>query len=133
MNNHQNKKQGKPPKNTIDEKHTEMMDSFHKIETTTIPQLIEEESRLKTYIKTLKENQIEEFMDTQDKIKDIKKKRKDLLYEKKKYLLDNAKHIFDYFEEKKKISSGNNNQNSNVLNMFFKIKAKTDGLHQNVE
>jgi hypothetical protein len=36
--------------------------------------------------------------------------------------LENSKYIFDYFEQKKDISSGNNKQNTNVLNQFFKIK-----------
>jgi len=126
MNIPQNKKQAKIQNNTIDEKHTEMLDSFYKTDTETIPRLMEKETQLKQYIKTLKENQIEEFMDTQDKIKEIKHQIKELRYEKKKYLFNNSKHIFEYFEEKKKISSGDNNQNANVLNMFFKIKTKTD-------
>jgi hypothetical protein len=126
MNASQNKKQGKPPNNTIDEKHTQMLDSFFKTENQTIPILMEEKTKLGHYVHHLKENQIEERMDIQDKIKDIKNQIRELKYEKKKYLLDNSKHIFEYFEEKKKISSGDNNQNTNVLNTFFKIKAKTE-------
>jgi len=126
MNASQNKKQGKPPNNTIDEKHTQMLDSFFKMENQTIPILMEEKTKLGHYVHYLKENQIEERMDIQDKIKDIKNQIRELKYEKKKYLLDNSKHIFEYFEEKKKISSGDNNQNTNVLNTFFKIKAKTE-------
>jgi hypothetical protein len=44
--------------------------------------------------------------------------------EKKKYLLDNSKHIFDYFEQKKQISSGEPSQNINVLHSFFKVRSK---------
>jgi hypothetical protein len=42
------------------------------------------------------------------------------------YLLDNSKYIFQYFEDKKKICSGGNNQNTNALNSFFKVKATTE-------
>jgi len=124
--NQTNKKQGKPPNNTIDEKHTEMLDSFFETDTKTIPDLTKQKTSLAHYLNTLKENQIEERMDIQDKIRDIKKQIQELRYERKKYLLDNSKHIFEYFEEKKKISSGDNNQNTNVLNTFFKIKARTE-------
>ena len=111
--------------NTIDEKHTEMLQSFHDSETTTIPNLIAEKERLKSLIPNLKEHEIDAYMDIRDKVLAIQRKIKDLKHAKKRYLLDNAKYIFDYFEEKKKINTGDNNQNSMVLNSFFKIKAKT--------
>jgi hypothetical protein len=65
-------------------------------------------------------------MDIRDKIDAINKEITELKSKKKQYLLDNSKHIFEYFEEKKKVSSGDNNQNVNVLNSFFKIHAKTE-------
>jgi len=120
-----NKKHVRSSNNTIDEKHTEMLDSFFEIETKTVPELIKQKRCLNNYLNNLKENQIEERMDIQDKIRDIKKQIQEFKNEKKQYLLDNSKHIFEYFEEKKKISSGDNNQNTNVLNTFFKIKSKT--------
>jgi len=112
--------------NTIDEKHTEMLQSFHEIETTTIPNLMAEKERLKSLIPNLKEHEIDAYMDIRDKVLAIQRQIKDLKSQKKRYLLDNSKYIFDYFEEKKKINTGDNNQNSMVLNSFFKIKAKTD-------
>jgi len=130
---HQNQTK-KPPKqsNTIDEKHTEMLNQFHEIETETIPKLTAEKERLKSLIPTLKEHEIDAYMDIRDKVLDIQKKIKELKQQKKKYLLDNSKYIFEYFEEKKKISSGDNNQNVNVLNSFFKIKAvNTDASNPN--
>jgi len=111
---------------TIDEKHTEMLNKFHENETITIPKLIEEKERLKSMIPKLKENEIDAYMDIRDKVLAIQKEIKQLKKEKKQYLLDNSKYIFDYFEEKKKISSGDNNQNVNVLNNFFRIKAKDE-------
>ena len=124
----QNLQKKPPPKqiNTIDEKHTELLNLFHENETETIPRLLAEKERLKAIIPTLQDHQIDAYMEIRDKILDIKSKIKELKQEKKKYLLDNSKYIFNYFEEKKKISSGDNNQNVKILNSFFKIKGKTD-------
>ena len=124
----QNLQKKPPPKqiNTIDEKHTELLNLFHENETETIPKLLAEKERLKAIIPTLQDYQIDTYMEIRDKILDIKSKIKELKQEKKKYLLDNSKYIFNYFEEKKKISSGDNNQNIKILNSFFKIKGKTD-------
>jgi hypothetical protein len=124
----QNIQKKPPPKqiNTIDEKHTELLNLFHENETETIPRLLAEKERLKAIIPTLQDHQIDTYMEIRDKIFDIKSKIKELKQEKKKYLLDNSKYIFNYFEEKKKISSGDNNQNVKILNSFFKIKGKSD-------
>tara|TARA_B110000879_G_scaffold527_1_gene671 strand:- start:627 stop:1787 length:1161 start_codon:yes stop_codon:yes gene_type:complete len=113
---------------TIDIKHTELLDTFHKIETETIPNLIEEKENLKKKIKTLHKNQYDEYMDMCDRINSIKREISCLTRQKKNYLLNNSKHIFNYFEQKKQISDDSNtvNQNSNVLNSFFKIKAHPD-------
>jgi hypothetical protein len=113
--------------NTIDEKHTEMLNHFETIENVTIPELIAEKSRLKSSISTLKDSQIDEYMDICDKIEYIRSQIRNLKSQKKQYLLENSKYIFDYFEQKKQISNGSNttNQNVNVLNSFFKIKSKT--------
>jgi len=110
-------------KNTIDEKHTEMLNTFDEIENETIPLLKEEKEQLKTRIKLLKSNQIEEIMDIRDKIGIIKKSIRVLGQQKNNYLLDNSRYIFDYFEQKKDISFGGGKQNTNILHSFFKIKA----------
>jgi hypothetical protein len=112
--------------NTIDEKHTEMLQSFSDIETTIIPALLAEKQQLKAKVSTLKENEIDAYMDIKDRVEFINKQVKELKQQKKQYLLENSKYIFDYFEEKKKINSGGNNQNINVLNTFFKIKAHNE-------
>jgi hypothetical protein len=119
----QNQKTQVKQVNTIDEKHTEMLASFHEIETNTIPNLIKEKERLKSLIPKLKDYEIDVYMEIKDKVIEIQKQVKELKQQKKRYLLDNSRYIFEYFEEKKKISSGDNNQNVNVLNSFFKIKA----------
>jgi hypothetical protein len=44
------------------------------------------------------------------------------MYKNTKNLLDNSKYIFEYFENKKNISTGVATQQVNILNSFFKIK-----------
>ena len=61
----------------------------------------------------------EQIMAKKAEIKEIKKK-------KKKYCLENAKCIFHYFEQKKNISTGGTNENTNILNNFFKIKTSNN-------
>lgn len=117
----------KPAVSSIDEKHSELLKQFHTNETEVIPKLTTEKNRLKDIIPTLKENQIETYLDIRDKIKSIQQQIKDLRVQKKQYLLENSKYIFQYFEEKKQISGGGGTSiaNVNVLNSFFKIKAKS--------
>jgi hypothetical protein len=111
--------------NTIDEKHTEMLNHFHDLEINIIPNMIKEKNILKKKIRELDKSKIDICMDIQDKIRKLKLEIQQLKSKKKEYLLENSKHIFEYFEEKKKVSSGDNNQNVNILNSFFKIRAKT--------
>lgn len=116
----------KPSSITIDEKHTEMLAYFDKIENTIIPQLQVEKTALKESISTLTENQFDTYLDTRDRIYAIKQEIKELRSKKKQYLLDNSKYIFHYFEQKQNISADTTkNQNVDILNTFFKIKAKT--------
>lgn len=112
--------------NTIDEKHTEMMNHFHNIETDLLPQLIAEKRKLTHRLSKLPSTSVDLRMDIADRIADLKQKIASLKTQKNNYLLDNSKYIFQYFEDKKKISSGANSQNTNALNSFFKIKTKTE-------
>jgi len=112
---------------SIDEKHKQMLNSFDTYELVIIPELrIEKESLLK-YIKSLKTNQIEEYMSKKDRIRQINEKIKELKSLKKKYLLENSKYVFEYFEQKKKISTNVSDNNSKTINnnmiTFFKIKS----------
>lgn len=112
---------------SLDEKHSELLKQFHINETERIPTLMTEKTRLKNMIPTLKENQIDVYLDIRDKIQGLQQQIRELRSQKKQYLLDNSKYIFQYFEEKKQISSGTSSiiiKSTNVLNSFFKIKAK---------
>jgi len=111
--------------NSIDEKHSELLSQFHKIETIELPALLKERKRLKKILAQLDEAQIDRYMSIKDRNKDISIKINELKRAKNDYLLENSKYVFQYFEDKKKISVGNNSQNTNKLNQFFKIKDDT--------
>lgn len=117
---------------TIDIKHHEMLDHFNDIEQNIIPSLQSENEQLIEQIKHLKtKKDVDRYMDLKDKILNNKKSIKLLKKEKDEYFIENSSYIFKYFEEKKKISSGDNNQNMNVLNTFFKVKS-IDGDDDNI-
>jgi hypothetical protein len=125
MNQQKHGKSGqKQQANTIDEKHNELLDYFHDIESMIIPKIETEIEGLKEKAKLLHETQIEQYLDIKDQILKLRSEIRVLKGEKKRYLLDNSKHIFHYFEQKQQISSGTMiKQNSNVVNSFFKIKS----------
>ncbi len=108
---------------SLDEKHQEMLNKFNDNEHKTIPKLKKEIITLEQEKSNYQHSQIDKILDIDDKIKDLKQEIKLLKKEKKLYLLDNSKYIFDYFESKKQISSGDQNQNVKVLNSFFKVKS----------
>ena len=108
---------------TIDTKHDEMLERFENIDNTIIPNLQQEKELLIAEIKKLTKKNVDRYMDIKDRINYINKNIKNLKKEKNDYFIENSSHIFKYFEDKKKISSGDNNQNMNVLNTFFKIKS----------
>ena len=112
--------------NTIDEKHTEMLNLFENYELIQVPHLQQEIETLKADAKTLKSNQIETYMDIRDKIIKKRQEIKHLKSQRKNYLLENSNYIFQYFEQKKDISTGGAKQTVNVLNSFFKIKIKEE-------
>jgi len=110
---------------TIDEKHTDMMNIFYVIENETIPKLQEDKAKLQTMLKQTKMYS-DEYHELKEKLEDIKTEIKTLKRQKKDYLLQNSKYIFNYYEEKQKISSGSNMIDSNTINRFFKIKGTNE-------
>ena len=112
------------PTQTLDEKHNDMMILYDGIEYDTIPKLREEiQTLLATARKT--KSKSETYYEIIDSIREKKRELKDLECRRKKYLLENSKYVFDYYEEKQKISSGENVKDTNTINHFFKIKGKT--------
>ena len=110
---------------TLDGKHKEFLNEFSKDENDRIPELQLEKYELKELLKkdTLT---VEQQLEYQDKINEINETIKQTKGRKMEYFLDNSKFIFDYFENKKNISTGTTNINisdkNKILNSFFKIK-----------
>ena len=122
---------------TLDNKHKEFLNEFSKDENDRIPELKYERQELKDNLE-LKKNELtlEQQLDYQDRINEITQTIKEIKNKKKEYFLDNSKFIFDYFENKKSISAGANNNISDknkIVNTFFKIKQEdnTNKLNQN--
>jgi len=111
---------------TLDGKHNEFITQFDMDEKSKIPKLKKERKSMRLQLEeneTTKTLTIEQVMDIKDKINEITQEIKELKSKKTEYLLDNSKYIFDYFENKKNISSGVETTNkNNILNSFFKIK-----------
>jgi len=109
---------------TLDGKHKEFISEFSKNENNIIPELKIEKNELKKKLKTDIGLSVEQKLDITDRIIEITKTIKEFKNSEKEYFLNNSKFIFDYFENKKNISSGNltNINKTKILNNFFKIK-----------
>ena len=126
MPNHCTKKKRIQQSNiTLDEKHTQMLNDFYTVETNTIPELEQQRLVLKNQMRALDDSDIDKKMEIKDQIRNITEQLKKYKTIKNNYLLDNVPYIFNYFEEKKKISVGES-ENKIILNSFFKIKSEKD-------
>ena len=115
--------------NTIDQKHNEMLQHFHLSETETIPLLLNEKRMLKHKLHKLPEHKIDARLEIGDRIDFIRKQIVHLKRQKKNYFLDNSKYVFQYFEDKKKISGVDSETcsrpSSVSVNSFFRIQHAT--------
>ena len=104
----------KKQSNTLDYRHEEFTKKILSKEKS-IPTI---ESEIDKY-KQLKKNttNISKKLEYNDSIKKLKLDLKNIKNAHKEYLLNNANHIFDYFEEKKKVSMGMSK--TTILNNFF--------------
>lgn len=114
---------------TLDNTHQDFLKEFSKDYDEKIPKLRMEKRKVKHRLANVKS--LEDKLNLQDKLKELNTEINNLKLKKKEYFLDNSNYIFEYFENKKNISStaNNNNNNKNTLvNNFFKIKdnAKDD-------
>ena len=112
---------------TLDTKHKEYLNVFSKNENHIYDYRCEiYELKQKLEDKSNKLN-IEEKLEINDRILELKELIKEMRFKKKDYLLGNSKYIFEYFENKKNISSGiktetTTTNKSKLVNNFFKIK-----------
>ena len=116
---------------TLDGTHREFMNEFAKDEYSNIPKLKQKKRELLNQLEeiiTTNDKSIEETLDLKDCIQDIETKIKLFKQKKKEYLLDNSKYIFEYFENKKNISTCEDDPRPkhNLINTFFKIKEQNE-------
>lgn len=115
---------------TLDIKHKEFLNEFSKDENTILDHKIEIAELNKKLLENGDNLNIEEKLEINDRISELKENIKEKKHKKKDYLLDNSKYIFEYFENKKNISSGVKSQTSTnkskAVNDFFKIKDDID-------
>ena len=117
---------------TLDGKHSDMMNEFNNNNNVLIPSLENEKEELKEKLRVNNENptlKLEEILDIKEQIKTIRNKIKDSKRKEKNYLLTNSNIIFDYFEEKKKISEGTNEIKR--LDKFFNINKQNTKVSEN--
>lgn len=112
---------------TLDTKHKEFLHEFSRDEDNIID-LKDELHELKN--KLLSDISVEERLEINDRISELKNKINEIKMKKKEYFLDNSKYIFEYFENKKNISTGTNEPtNANktkAIHNFFKVKEETN-------
>ena len=111
---------------TLDDKHQHYIDTFKNYNEIIIPNLNNEKNKLKE--KLLKEKSIDNRLEIQDNINNIKQKIKSMKNEEKEYHLNNSNTVFEYFENKKNICNDNDNNKKNKLNKFFKIKKNNEDI-----
>jgi hypothetical protein len=115
---------------TLDTKHKEYLNEFSKDENTILDHKVEIAELKKKLLDNTSQLTIEEKLEITDRINELKIHIKEKNHKKKNYLLDNSKYIFEYFENKKNISSGECSQTvtnkSKIVNNFFKIKNEID-------
>ena len=112
---------------SLDSKHLHFLNTFNNEQNIILPQLIIDRNTLLHQFKS--ENILfEEQIEIKDNIKEIDAKINEIKKSKKQYLLNNSVYIFDYFENKKKISD--DTSQTTVLDNFFNIKDPEDNLNQ---
>ena len=111
---------------TLDNKHDEKMSQFKKNSDIELPKLKSQIRKLKKKIEKSKNMKIEDKLDIEDTIKDIKIRIKKIKKQKKAYLLNNSNLIFDYFEKKKDLSDGKTNKKKILHAFFSKTEEKVD-------
>jgi hypothetical protein len=115
---------------TLDTKHKEFLNEFSKDENTILDFKYQIQQLKKKLNEDSEKLSVEDKLDIKDNISLLKETIKNTKLKKKEYFLDNSKFIFEYFENKKNISTGTNTQTitnkSKLVNNFFKIKEDDD-------
>ena len=108
---------------TLDTKHKEYLNVFSKNENHIYDYRCEIYELKQKLVDKSNKLYIEEKLEINDRILELKELIKEMRFKKKDYLLGNSKYIFEYFENKKNISSGIKNETttnkSKLVNNFF--------------
>ncbi len=112
---------------TLDSKHKDFQNTFYENDNIIIPKLNKEISELKTQLQDL-DLSIEKKLEVEENLEIIKKEKQYYKNQKKQYYLQNMQHIFDYFESKKNISNGLNNEKVKSLNNFFNLSTDNQSI-----
>ena len=138
---------------TLDSKHKEIQSGYQYTQDIIIPGLQKEKSELKNKLLLMKQSlinnnhfnsngittataqsvtTIDEIMEIRDRIKEITNTIKKHEQTYKSYYLNNSEYIFEYFENKKTITTGGSTKTKS-LNAFFKLPEakKAEELHIN--
>jgi hypothetical protein len=111
-------------KTTLDNKHNEIIKSFKHNEEVVIPKYLKQIEKLELMLNKSKKKM--ELLDNINKCKNIIKSLKN---KEKNYYLNNSKYIFDYFENKKNISTCDTFENSdknNIVKQFFSLNVSDE-------
>ena len=88
---------------TLDGKHKELLEEFNRKYTEVLPELRHQRKTIK-YKLSNECISVEEKLELEDKLKEIKEQIGVIKRSDKEYLLNNSKYVFEYFESKKKIA-----------------------------
>ena len=86
---------------TLDGKHQEILENLNDDIENKLPKLKKRKNIL-TQNLTNQDMNIEERLEIEDELINIRKEINNIISKKKDYLLDNSKYIYEYFENKKK-------------------------------
>lgn len=113
---------------TLDTKHHEFLQEFSKDEERIEAYKMEMQELKRQLTNPSEEMTVEAILDIKDQIASIKGEIKKIKAKKKDYFLNNSKFIFEYFENKKNISTGTHVQavtnKSKLVDNFFKRKSE---------
>ena len=106
-------------KTTLDSKHNEIIKSFKYNEEVVIPKYLKQIDKLESML-----NKSKNKLELLDSINKYKNMIRSLKTKEKNYYLNNSRYIFDYFENKKNISTNDTFENSdknNIVKQFFSL------------
>ena len=121
-------------RSTLDNKHNEFIKTFKNNNEVLIPKYLKQIEKL--------ENSLNKSKNKEEILKDIEKYKnmiKSFKNKEKEYYLNNSKYIFEYFENKKNISSNetnsvtNNSNKNDIIKSFFSINIdeKKEDINEN--